>query len=123
MNVSEIRLHSVSNDGLAADRCHWCDATLADGDRRRRVAPRYEIDAGRRVLVEVDLWACVECADRGEPLTDTDRADLQRRLDAMDPPRVGQCEACEVHGEIFPHFDQDEGDEYLLCERCFFATP
>jgi hypothetical protein len=123
MNVSEIRLHGVGNDALNGDRCHWCDASLADGERRRRIAPRYAIDDGRRVLVEVELWACLDCAEGGEPLSAADRDDLQQRLDAMDPPRIGQCEACDSHGEIFPHFDQDEGDDYLLCERCFFETP
>lgn len=123
MNVSEIRLHGVSNDALNGDRCHWCDASLAHAERQPRMAPRYAIDAGRRVLVEVELWACLDCADQSEPLSDADRAHLQRRLDEMDPPRVGQCEACDSHGEIFPHFDQDEAEEYLLCERCFFETP
>lgn len=123
MNVSEIRLHGVTTDGETADRCHWCDASLADDARRQRVAPRYAIDAGRRVLVEVELWACPDCAELGEPLTAADRADLQGRLDDMAPPRVGQCEACDRHGEIFAHFDQDEEEEFLLCERCFFETP
>jgi hypothetical protein len=122
MNVSTIRLHGVH---VAVDegRCHWCDATLVDGDRRPRIAPRYAIDGGRRVLVEVELWACMDCAEQAESLTDADRADLQRRLDEMAPPLVGRCEACEFHGEIFAHFDQDEGEEFLLCERCFFETP
>ena len=128
MNVSEIRLHGVSMaSGVAIaprddDRCNWCEATL-DGDRRRRVDPRYAIDGGRRLLVEVELWACPDCADRAEPLTDADRAGLQQRLDEMPPPRVGQCEACDKDGELFMHFDQDEGDEFLLCERCFFEAP
>ena len=123
MNVREIRLHGVTNDGLNGERCHWCDASLAEGERRPRAAPGYSIDGGRRILVEVELWACVDCADQGELLTDAERSDLQQRLDAMDPPRIGRCEACDNDGEIFPHFDQDEGDEFLLCERCFFDTP
>jgi hypothetical protein len=123
MNVSEIRLHGVTEEAADGERCHWCGATLADPDRHRRAEPRYAIDAGRRVLVEVEVWACVDCAGRAEPLTDADRADLQRRLDDMTPPRVGRCQACDHDGEIFPHFDQDEGEEYLLCERCFFEAP
>jgi hypothetical protein len=123
MNASEIRLHGVGNDSPNGDRCHWCDADLTVGQRRPRTAAQYSIDAGRRVLVEVELWACLECSEQGEPLTEADRADLQVRLDEMPPPHVGQCEACDGHGEIFPHFDQDEGEEYLLCERCFFETP
>jgi hypothetical protein len=122
MNVSEIRLHGVTEHALAGERCNWCEATL-DGDRRSRVEPRYAIDGGRRLLVEVELWACPECAGGAEPLSDTDRADLQRRLDEMPPPRVGRCEACDSAGEIFAHFDQDEGDEFLLCERCLFEAP
>jgi hypothetical protein len=123
MKVSEIRLHGVTADAADADHCHWCGATL-DGDARRRQAePRYAIDEGRRVLVEVDVWACGDCADRAEPLTDADRADLQRRLDEMTPPRTGRCETCAAEGEVLPHFDHDLGEEFLLCERCFFDVP
>ncbi len=122
MNVSEMRLHGVADTGPDAEHCHWCGATLADSDRYRRAEPQYAIDGGRRVLVEVELWACADCAGQAEALTDEDRAVLQRRLDEMTPPRVGRCEACDQDGELFPHFDQDEGDEYLLCERCFFGA-
>ncbi|HEX4589372.1 MAG TPA: hypothetical protein VH120_05555 [Gemmataceae bacterium] len=122
MNASEIRLHGIPGE-VRDDRCHWCEATLSEPGRQRRVEPRYAIDGGRRVLVEVELWACLDCAEQAEPLTESHRADLQRRLDEMTPPVVGRCEACEQDGEIFPHFDQDEGDEYLLCERCFFEAP
>lgn len=123
MNVGEIRLHGVGADAANAERCHWCDARLLDGEKRRRSEPRYTIDSDRRMLVEVELWACLDCSDQAELLSDADRADLQRRLDEMPAPRMGQCEACDSLGEIFPHFDQDEGDEFLLCERCFFETP
>jgi hypothetical protein len=122
MNVSEFHLHGVSGQTVPEDRCNWCEATL-DGDRRKRAEPRYAIDGNRRMLVEVELWACADCADRAEPLTDDDRAGLQRRLDDMPPPRLGRCEACEIDGELFAHFDQDEEDEFLLCERCFFEAP
>jgi hypothetical protein len=123
MNVSEIRLHGLSHSTSNGDRCHWCEATLEDGDRQRRVEAGYRIESGRRLLVEVELWACLDCAGRAEPLTDSDRADLQRRLDEMAPPIEGRCEVCEEHGELFRHFDQDECDEYLLCERCRYEAP
>src|SRR4051794_39040694 len=99
MNVSEIRLHWVSQTVTNGDvdRCHWCDATL-DDSRQPRPQAGYAIEAGRRLLVEVELWACADCAGRAELLTETDRADLQQRLDEMAAPLVGRCEACEAHG-------------------------
>ena len=53
MNASEIRLHAIPGE-VRDDRCHWCDATLSDAVRQRRVEPRYAIDGGRRVLVEIE---------------------------------------------------------------------
>jgi hypothetical protein len=123
MNVSTIHLHGLSHVATNGDRCHWCEATLEDDSRRRRLQAGYTIEAGRRLLIEVELWACLDCADRAETLSDVDRTELQRRLDDMSPPIVGRCEACEEQGELFAHFDHDEGDEYLLCERCLFETP
>jgi hypothetical protein len=123
MNVSAIHLHGLSQGATNGDRCHWCDATLEDGSRRPRSQPGYTIEAGRRLLIEVELWACFDCADRAEVLTDGDRTELQKRLDDMPPPILGRCEACEEQSELFAHFDHDEGDEYLLCERCLFEAP
>ena len=123
MNASEIRLHAIEMDTPSGENCHWCGATLLEGDRHRRIEPRYAIDGGRRVLVEVELSACADCCGQAETLTEADRVGLQRRLDEMPPPQIGQCEVCDSFGELFPHFDQDEGDEFLLCERCFFEAP
>jgi hypothetical protein len=123
MNVSELHLHGVTDNGLEGERCHWCGATLEEVGRHRRKEPCYSIDGGRRILVEVELWACTDCADRAELLTDADRAELQHRLDDMAPPLLGHCALCDHDGEIFPHFDPEEGEDFLLCERCFFETP
>lgn len=123
MKASEIGLHSDAQDEISRDCCFWCGCNLVENDRYARSVPRYAIDSGRRVLVEVEHWACDLCAEHIEPLSDDDRAELQNRLDEMTPPRVGRCSACESTGELFPHFDQDECEEYLLCEKCFFAVP
>jgi hypothetical protein len=122
MKVSEIRLHGVTADVADAEHCHWCGATM-DGQRHRAAEPRYAIDGGRRLLVEVEVWACVDCVDHAAPLSDADRAELQRRLDEMSPPVTGRCEACDVTGEVFPHFDHDVDAEFLLCERCLYDVP
>ena len=123
MKVSEIRLHGVTARLTDVNHCHWCGATLDGGGRHRRVDPRYSIDGNRRVLVEVELWACGDCAGQAAALTDGDRADLQRRLDEMPPPQLGRCETCAHDGELFPHFDHDVDEEFLLCERCCFEVP
>src|SRR5262245_13053838 len=104
MKTSDIRLHVVTAHLTDVNHCHWCGATLDGDGRQRRAEPRYSIDGGRRVLVEVELWACGDCAGQFTPLTESDRADLQRRLDRMAPPRIGRCESCDSEGEIFPHF-------------------
>jgi hypothetical protein len=123
MNVSEIRLHGVTADAQDGEHCHWCGATLDGDGRHHRAEPGYAIDGGRRLLVVVELWACVDCAGQAGALTDADRAGLQRRLDAMAPPRVGACETCGDDRELFPHFDHDVGEEFLLCEQCLFDMP
>lgn len=123
MKASEIRLRGVNESALNAEHCHWCGATLDGDGRHRRPEPRYTVDAGRRLLVEIELWACVDCAGQAVPLTDADRADLQRALDELGPPRIGPCETCGDTGELFPHFDHDVGEEFLLCEQCFFDVP
>lgn len=122
MKVSEIRLYGITADAVDADHCHWCGATL-DGQGHRAAEPRYAIDGGRRLLVEVEVWACGDCRDHGSPLTKGDRAELQQRLDAMAPPATGRCEACDADGEVFPHFDHDVDEEFTLCERCLFEVP
>jgi hypothetical protein len=123
MKASEIRLHGVASGRADIDQCQWCGASLDADGRQMRAEPRYTIDDGRRLLVEVELWACEHCAGQSAPLSDADRADLQRQLDEMTPPRVGACQTCGDAGELFPHFDHDVGEEFLICERCFFDVP
>jgi hypothetical protein len=123
MNVDEIKLHGVMRDRPDTEHCHWCGATLDGDGRHSRAEPHYAIDDGRRVLVEVEVWSCSDCIDQAAQLTDADRSDLQRRLDEMTPPQVGRCETCAADGELFPHFDHDVGEEFMLCERCFFEVP
>ena len=123
MKASEIRLHGVTEDRLDEEHCHWCGATLDGDGRHKRAEPRYTVDSGRRYLVEVELWACFACAGLAAPLTEQDRADLQRQLDELGPPQIGRCETCGDDGGLFPHFDHDVGEEFMLCEQCFFDGP
>src|SRR5262245_8452978 len=73
MKASEIRLFGVSDDGIDAEHCQWCGATLDGDGRHKRPEPRYRIDGNRRLLVEIELWACVVCVGQSSSLTDTDR--------------------------------------------------